>query len=198
MAGLTSVAISDAVLAAAALTGVGMLTRRGRPALDAGAGALALIGVAAAAGAAHHGLSDALADAHATATSLAGFVGIPLIGAAYAGAVLRLSRGGLAGIGAGLVAGWLVSGDVELVATGVGAAGMISVFTASAHAARRKPVALVGAVGAVGVAVAGLVIGTEGPDLFGLLRVDAYHYLLAVCALLLAAGLRVVDHRPLR
>ena len=196
-------AISDGVLAICAAAGTVALFRARASSRDAGqqqalvsaAVGLALIGLAAAVGSVRYGLAPGLGDVHALLSRLAGHFGMPLIGAGYVAVAwsLRASRGAWLALYVALgvlpfVCDALGLGGVYILV--IGSLGVLAILAAAARQRAAQPVAaMTAAGGAVLVLIAGLVIGTKG-HIGPIARVDAFHYTLAIAALLKARGLQ--------
>lgn len=200
-----STAISDALLAAAALGGAGVLqvaalkrsstagTERLTPKalgyyLSVGSLGVGLVGLAALTGTVRFAGVEEVVPAHEFLSRLAGMTGVPMVGLAYVGFSARLPTVWVTGVAAGLtLLGVLV--DVRLVRTGLGAVAMLAVLGACLPTLARRPGArLAGMMGAVLTLVTGLAIGTKG-ELFGFPRLDWFHVGLAIADALLVAGL---------
>lgn len=193
-----STAISDAVLALVAFAVALPALRRPEPRRLAGVG-LGLIGLAAALGTLRYGGLEAVRPLHRTASLLASGAGVPVIGVAMVLLVTGRDRG--AAVWGALPALVLITFVTEYVVpvpgarTALGVVGVLGVLLAALTRIGRAPVpALAGIGGALGTALAGLVIGTEG-QLGPLPAVDGFHYTLAVstlglgvCALRLPGG----------
>jgi hypothetical protein len=163
---------SDAVLA---LTTLGLAWRMRR---DAAARAgWTSIGLAAALGVLLYGGMESLDPAHAFFSDLAGWVCLPLL-AAHGRLRWKWVRAALV-LGAVLTKLPIPS----LVQQGVGGAAVVALVMEFVRARRWK-----GVVGALGFALAGLVIGTQG-ELSGIARLDIYHLVLASSSALMGLAL---------
>ncbi len=181
---------SDAILAVVSgVLGLRLLNRGGG-AGTAGVGLL-LVGVAAAFGALRFSFAPSLALTHLGVSRLAAMVGLPLVGVGWVTAVWFPDRARQVRPYAFVL---LLVAAVAMIAvepyrTAVGGSGMAAALVASLWTLRRDPVAgLLGALGAVGVVVAGLAIAGEG-SLGPLSRIAWVHLALAAANALLAAGL---------
>lgn len=186
-----STAITDALLAVACGVAAVPLLRAPAPlAGRIGGYGLGLVGLAAALGALRFAGVGDVAPVHDTLSRLAGFVGVPWIGVAWATAG-RPDRD--ARLGAGLV---FVGGTIAHLAgltawrTGAGGLAMAAVIgVALTGLARGRPEgAAFGAGGALLTLLAGLAVGTEGA-IGPMPRVDLFHVLLMLANLGLGVGL---------
>jgi hypothetical protein len=195
MSASVSTAISDGALAIAALGGAVWITRRRHgPAIHASSSValgLALIAAAALIGSLRFAGVDQLTELHALLTAIAKFAARPLIGLGHLALAWRLRPSAravtlvlLALTTAPLLAYRLDLADIYGLA--IGTAGVLGVFAAAGRQRSRHPrAATSAAAGGALVLIAGLVIGTRG--MIGpVLRVDAFHYAMALAAILLA------------
>lgn len=182
---------TDLILAMAAL-GLGFrLLSRGGGAQTVGVG-LFLVGLAAAFGVARYASGDdpSLVVAHRGVTGMASLVGMPLVGVGYVTAVFFPAWAAEARRYAFVLL--LVAAVfllyVERSGVLLGGIGMGLVLVSAARTLGSQPVAgVLGAVGAMGVLVSGLVIGGEG-DWGPLSRTAWFHLAFALSCLGLAAG----------
>lgn len=185
-----STAISDTVLMLATLGACFWLRRRGERYVSTG---LMLVGVAAFIGALRFSINPDLADVHRFTSALATCTGLPLIAVQYLATCAgwpgrdgRMNTMGAAVVG---FAAFGLAFPLPIYATAVGALSMLTVVVSAARCfGRHGPVVLAAVIGAVGVALAGLVIGTEG-SIGPLLAIDVFHGVLALAFLGLAVGL---------
>ncbi len=195
-------AISDGALAACAFAGAITLERTRRSAragqhqaLMSATVGLGLIGLAAAIGCLRYGVAPGLIELHILFSGLAGHFAMPLIGAAYVAIAWSLGPSRNAWLALFIALGLLptisvIVGLYDIYTLLVGSVGVAGILAAAAQRRRAQPsAAVVAAAGALLVLIAGLVIGTEG-DIGPIARIDAFHYTLAVAALLKASGLR--------
>ena len=168
------------------------LRRRGERYVSTG---LMLVGVAAFIGALRFSINPDLADVHRFTSALATCTGLPLIAVQYLSTCVgwpgpegRMNTMGAAVVG---FAAFGLAFPLPIYATAVGAISMVVVIGSALRCfATRGALALVAVGGALGVALAGLVVGTEG-SVGPLLAIDVFHALLAVAFLGIAIGLPV-------
>lgn len=166
------------------------LRRRGERYVSTG---LLLVGVAAFIGALRFSINPELADVHRFTSSLATCTGLPLIGVQYLatcsgwpGRDGRMNTMGASVVG---FAAFGLAFPLPIYATAVGAVAMVVVIGSALRCFSAHGTHVLAAVaGALGVALAGLVVGTEGA--YGpLLAVDLFHGVLALSFVGLAVGL---------
>lgn len=169
-----------------------VLRRRGERYVSTG---LLLVGCAAFIGVLRFGVNPELADLHRFVSALATHTGMPLIAVQFLATCYRWPGpdGRMTTMGASVVgfAAFGLAFPLPVYGTIVGAASMIAVAAGAVRTlpsdARRGGLALAGA---IGVALAGLVVGTDG-SIGPLLRVDVFHAVLAASLAAIAAGLPV-------
>ncbi|CAH1780569.1 unnamed protein product [Owenia fusiformis] len=180
-----STSLSDGILALSAFHATYTI---GRGNLAASFG-FALIGSAATAGVlkfSQESPTDNLIYIHTTLAWLSSLIGVPALGAAYC---QHVELNSLANVHYALGIAAIISWNVlnyklqNLASTAVGGVALLSI--AVICCLKFNPTGIIGAVLYV---VAGLVIGIEG-TLFGVLRVDWFHYALAVANIALMLGL---------
>lgn len=191
-----STAASDLLLALVTAGACVALRRRGERYVSTG---LLLVACAAFIGSLRFAVNPELADLHRFTTALATHTGMPLIGVQYASTAFgrpgpdgRMVTMGVSVVG---FSAFGLAFPLPIYGTLVGAGSMAVVIAASStFADRRRAIAAIA--GALGVALAGLVIGTEGA-LGPVLRIDVFHAVLTAAFVGLAAGLppRVDDGR---
>lgn len=166
------------------------LRRRGERYVSTG---LLLVGVAAFIGALRFSINPELADVHRFTSALATCTGLPLIGVQYLATCSGWPGhdGRMNTMGASVVgfAAFGLAFPLPIYATAVGAVAMVLVVVSALKCFSTQGPRVLGAVaGALGVALAGLVVGTEGA--YGpILAVDLFHAVLALSFLGLAYGL---------
>lgn len=188
---MLSTALSDALLAACSAGGAVGLRLRGEKYASTG---LAMFALAASCGSLRFGGVEALIGVHDFTSALAGQVGLPLIGVAYASAAWRDQldfprRLQLSGAVIVLFTVFGVVFPVAIYKTAIGAAALVLIAAACASLASASPTrAALGGAGAVLTAIAALGIGTEGA-LGPVPRIDVFHVALSLANLSLATGL---------
>ena len=189
---MISTVISDGALALITLASALPLLRSRNPSRTFGAAILIFIGLTAAVGAMRFaGMNVALFHDSMTWTSK--MIAVPLLGGVFAALGLgkRVIRPFwlMAGIALGGL-GWALPQSLSVLPS---ALGMLLILVFCARLFRTEPKA--SAAGCVGVAlylVMGLVIGTKG-RLWGIARVDLFHYGLAFAHPLLAYAMQRLD-----
>lgn len=167
-----------------------VLRRRGERYVSTG---VLLVGIAAFIGAIRFGVNPELAVLHRFVSALATLTGLPLIAVQYLstcfgwpGPAGRMNTMGASVVG---FAAFGLAFPIEAYATIVGGASMVVVAAGGLLRLAVDPGRAVAAVaGAVGVACAGLVIGTEG-SMGPFLRIDVFHAVLTVSFVGVVAGL---------
>ena len=184
-----STAISDGVLAAIALWCARLTWLAGS---RAGTGGLALVGLAALAGVLRFSVAPGILPVHSFLSGLAGQVGIPLL--AFGFVAVAFPTGGLSTHDLPFAAAILVlflafrfAIGLSLYGTAVGGLAALAIVAAGVRLLPSTS-GTAAIVGAIVLVVAGLYIGTKG-QLYGVPRVDVFHYLTALSMALLAAGL---------
>lgn len=188
-----STCASDLVLAISCAVFAWRLARQAEPLRRYGAVGMVLMAIAAGIGAARYGGLPELRPMHLGASHLAGAVA-PASFALVALALVRgeparghrLVLGGLAALGAG----WLLFEFVvplPLYRTLIGALGVVVMLGLALRLRTGPAVSL--ALGGLALALAGLVIGTEG-SVGPVLAIDLFHLVLALAHGLVARGLR--------
>ncbi len=187
---LYSVAVSDAVLAAVCLFGA-FRFYPGRFELSAAPG-FALVGLAACAGVARFAFVEDIAPVHRLLSTLAGQLGMPLVGFAFLLVSQHFTRNVQLGVIGALILLFVLFYTVLPVAlygTIVGGLAMIIVIVVGGvNFANNKEFAFLAILGGALVIFAGLGLRGEG-ELAGVLRVNWYHYALAVAMLCLQIAL---------
>lgn len=186
---LSSVA-AEAVLAVVALVGSGFVVARqpGSAARPAAIGLL-LLAIAAALGAVRYAGVDDIVPLHTVASRLAGG-GLAAVGVAWCGTAFRHKAWGWLAW-AVLVAAFLftwrgMDGPWRLpLSVGGVAFGLVG---AASWLRSRPRIGVLGVVGAVGIAAAGLAFNTDGA-LLGVPQVDLFHLSLAAAVAAYVAGL---------
>jgi hypothetical protein len=186
---------TDGVLAViAAFAAAASTARTDAPGLAAAGGfvSIGLAGVLGVVAWAVDPAPDALPERlHHLGSVAAGDLGMPLVGAALAVAVLRPPRPGaiLGGLAAFLAVAGLAIGDVELWRTAVGAVAMLAAFVSAMALSTTHPKSAAAAgIGACVITAVGLALGT-GPDpLAGISRTGWFHLGIGLGIALLAAG----------
>ena len=190
-----STTLSDAVLAAVTLGAALPALVRRDPTRRFGGVCLLFVGLTAGVGALRFAGFD-VALFHDSMSWTSRMIALPALGAVFVAAsmgraVIRpywyLLCLGLGGLAWALPAAWALL---------PGVLAMLLILAVAARHLRRAPrVAGALALGVAAVSLAGLVIGTEG-RWAGLLRVDLFHYALAVGHAALAYGLVTLDPAP--
>jgi len=186
-------AITDALLAIVAGREGFRLLSRPHGGTTAGVG-LFLVAVAATFGVFRYSVAPDLVGSHEGVSRLAAQVGMPLVGVGYLVAAFAPTRDRVvrpyAFVVLLLLAVLLPVYLVDVVPYGavVGGSGMAAVIVGSVALARVTRAALIGAAGAAGVLISGLVIVGEG-ELGFFSRLAWFHVGLAASAWLLARGL---------
>ncbi|MCA9688677.1 MAG: hypothetical protein R3A51_17235 [Nannocystaceae bacterium] len=194
-----STAASDGVLALSAFAGAGLLVYAARPRSAAARRApwlsalgLCALGLPALCGAVRHAGAEGLAAAHLQLSAIAGLTATPSLGlgAIFVALDRPMSRATtaitLALLAALAVVGPSAPATVALAAGVLGVLGLVAAAALLLAVDRRR-----GALALIGAALfpaARFAIGTQGA-LFGLLRVDLFHYALALACWLLAVPL---------
>jgi len=184
-----STALSDAILALVAWGAAVIAHLSGsRPA----AAGFALVALAASIGVLRFSAWPQLVPVHTSLSLVAGQVGIPLIGLGFCLAVFRMPPPpGPLLITLILCVLFFIFQHLivwNLYGTVVGALGAVAIIAAGI-ALFPAPSALWTAGGALLLVIAGLAVGTRG-ELAGMLRIDLFHYLMAIAIGMMAWGLR--------
>ncbi|RRJ83586.1 hypothetical protein [Aestuariirhabdus litorea] len=197
---MLSTAISDAVLCLSSGFAMVMVAQRSNASEGDRAAALgAMVGflgftLAALFGSLRFGLGEQWREAHSLFSQAATFMALPLIATAFLCLTLPrpLSRPGWGRLLLALMVAFEVARRLEWIPQYrllLGASALLLIAACSLVQLRRhRTIALFGLAGSLASAIAGLVIGTE-VNLSGLLRVDLFHYLLALSNLFLASSL---------
>ncbi|WP_426415950.1 DUF6962 family protein [Aestuariirhabdus sp. LZHN29] len=197
---MLSTAISDAVLCLSSGFALVMVVQRSNSSETDRAAALgAMVGflaftLAALFGTLRFGLGEQWREVHNLFSQVATFMALPLIGTAFLCLSLPrpLSRPGWGRLLLALMVAFEFARRLEWIPQYriiLGATALLLIAGCSIYQARRhRSIALFGVAGASASAIAGLVIGTQG-SLSGWLRVDLFHYLLALSNLFLASAL---------
>ncbi|MCL6415073.1 hypothetical protein MIB92_05380 [Aestuariirhabdus sp. Z084] len=197
---MLSTALSDAVLCLSSALALYLVVQRhnaseaDRPAaLGAMVGFLGFV-LAALFGSLRFGLGEQWAEVHSLFSQVATYMSLPLIATAFLCLSLpwSLSRPGWGRTLLGLMVAFEVARRLEWGAEYrllLGGLSLAIIAACSAYQLQQQTrVALLGVAGAACSAIAALVIGTSG-SLWGWLRVDLFHYLLALSNLCLGASL---------
>lgn len=187
-----SIAISDAVLAAVCVWGI---VKLGRTRFDLSAvPGFGIVGVAALLGVLRYAFFPELKPAHGLVSTMAGWIGMPLLGFAFILASWRaFSRRVQVGVIFALLALFLLFAYVvpfKLYGIVIGGLAMVVVLASGIkELTANQEFAFAAIVGAVLVIFVGLVVRGEGAWA-GVLRVNWYHYGLALAMGALAFALR--------
>ena len=177
---LYSVAVSDAVLALVCLSGA-VYFFSSRFSLSAAPG-FALVGAAACLGVLRFAFVPELKEIHSLVSTMAGQIGMPLLGFAFflAGWRTLAIRTQLAVLFLLAILFVLFHFLIPFKLYGIliGGVAMVVVIAAGVKQSSQRDFALPATVGAVLVILAGLVVRGEG-EWAGVLRVNWYHYVLA-------------------
>ena len=174
----------------AAFAACAILRRRGERYVSTG---LLLVGVAAFIGALRFSINPELHDVHRFTSALATCTGLPLIAVQYLatcsgwpGRDGRMNTMGASVVG---FAAFGLAFPLEIYATAVGGLSMLIVAGSGIRCAAEDPRRSAFAIlGAVGVACAGLVVGTQG-TVGPFLAIDVFHVVLTASFVGIAAGL---------
>ena len=187
-----SIVISESILALVTI-GVALRLFQGGFIYSAGPGFI-LVALAALLGAIKFSGVESVISAHKQAALLAATVGMPMVGYAFLGLKSNALQAGSASLIAWFI---LLALSIVLVnilsfipyARIIAVVGLLAIIIIAATFLSSSPrAALTAIAGALTIVLTGLAIGTKG-ELFGLKRVDLYHYGLALGNLLIGLGL---------
>lgn len=187
-----SIVISDGVLSSVAFYSAFQLFRSGLSFAKVAATGILIIGLASFVGFINHFGIPQTASFGKFFGGLSNFMGVPLIGLAFAMLVFKNTR-----LSTLLIALFLIIYIVfthfysfPILPTLLGSISMLTIITVSISKIRENSsFSILGIIGAILIIVAGLVIGTEG-KIGSFLRLDLYHYTIAGASLCFGKSLR--------
>ena len=176
-----SIIISDGVLSSVAFYTAFKLFRSGLSFAKVSATGILIIGLTSFIGFINHFGIPQTAPFGRFFGGLSNFLGVPLIGLAFAMLVFKNER-----LSTFLIALFIIiyilftySYSLPILPMILGSISMLTIVTVSASKIKEKPTfSFLGIIGAILIIVAGLVVGTEG-KIGSFLRLDLYHYMIA-------------------